>query len=73
MRRQHRPYRNVHSQARQFDLFGPPQAAGGGSAPTWNTLPEGTRRTLTSLMARLLVEYDAVAHRLHSAGGRPDV
>jgi hypothetical protein len=73
MRRQHHHHRNVRCQARQFNLFGPSHATSGGRAPMWITLPEETLRTLTSLMARRLIEHDAVARRLHSAGVRHDI
>ena len=55
------------SRAPQSDLFAPPPAASGPGAAVWWALPEGTRRTLTGLLARLLLEHGADARR---AGGR---
>jgi hypothetical protein len=54
---------------RHPDLFAPPPAASGAGAAVWRALPEGTRRTLTGLLARLLTEHRADARR---GGGRHD-
>jgi hypothetical protein len=51
------------------DLFAPPRTASGAGAAVWRALPEGARRTLTGLLARLLLEHGADARR---AGGRHD-
>lgn len=40
--------------SRQIDLFDDTSPA---AAPAWRKLPEETRRTLTGLMARLILEY----------------
>ncbi len=39
---------------RQFDLFSSQPAA---RTPRWQTLPEGTRRRLTKLMVRLILDH----------------
>jgi hypothetical protein len=71
MRRRRGPCEGTpKSQARQSDLFGPPQGANGQTAPIWEALPEQTRRTLTGLMARLLLEHGG---NLRRAGGRHDL
>ncbi len=43
--------------ARQPDLFDAPPAPVGGTMPSWGSLPHKTRRTLTGLMMRLLVDH----------------
>ena len=73
MRRQRHPHRNVQIQAPQLDLFGPPPASSGESAPVWNMLPEETRQMLAQLMAQLLTEHAAARCQPHPAGGRHDV
>jgi hypothetical protein len=63
MEQRHR--RRVRTPDRQLDLLDPsPPAAAGGATPGWHTLPPDTRRRLTGLMTRLLVE--------HAGGERPD-
>jgi hypothetical protein len=57
------------SRVPQSDLFAPSPAASGPGAAVWWALPEGTRQTLTGLLARLLLEHGANAQR---AGGRHD-
>jgi hypothetical protein len=57
------------SRVLQTDLFASPAAASGPGAAVWWALPEGTRRSLTDLLARLLLEHGAKARR---AGGRHD-
>ncbi len=42
----------------QFDLFGPRGLARHArSEPTWRLLPDETRRAVTSLMVRLILEH----------------
>ena len=41
----------------QIDLFGEPLLMRPMTAPTWQNLPIETRSTLTSLMARLILEH----------------
>jgi hypothetical protein len=53
----------------QSDLFALPLAEGRPDTAVWWALPEGTRRTLTGLLARLLFEHGADARR---GGGRRD-
>ena len=49
-------HRHPHSNARQFDLFcDPPYAAA--QTPQWQTLPVETRRTLTKLVVRLILDH----------------
>jgi len=54
-RRRSRPA-DLQGQARQFELFGPPCATAA-DPPLWRMLPEETRRTATSLLARLILEH----------------
>lgn len=49
--------RRSHTKSAQLDLFAQP---GGGSSlttPQWQTLPHQTRRRVTRLVARLLIEH----------------
>ena len=46
---------DLPGQAQQCDLFGP--ARGADDPPLWHMLPEETRRAVTSLMARLILEH----------------
>lgn len=46
----------------QFDLFSNPRDAGIAQTPQWQTLPAGTRRTLTTLMVRLILDHVDGAH-----------
>ncbi len=55
------------SRVPQSDLFAPPLAASGPAAAVWPALPEGARRSLTDLLARLLLEHEADTRR---GGGR---
>lgn len=41
----------------QFDLFSSPCDAETAQMPQWQTLPEQTRRTLTKLMVRLILDH----------------
>lgn len=41
----------------QFDLFSSPPAAEVGRIPPWQALPEETRRRLTRLMVRLILDH----------------
>jgi len=54
MPRQFHPY--------QFDLFSNPYDAKVAQTPQWQTLPAGTRRTLTTLMVRLILDHVDGAH-----------
>ena len=41
----------------QFDLFSSQAAAETAQMPQWQALPEETRRTLTKLMVRLILDH----------------
>lgn len=41
----------------QFDLFSTPHDAEIAQTPPWQALPEETRRTLTKLMVRLILDH----------------
>jgi hypothetical protein len=43
--------------ARQPDLFDTPPGPAAGTMPSWEALPQQTRRTLTGMVTRLLIEY----------------
>ena len=55
------------SRVPQSDLFTLPLAVERLDTAVWWTLPEGTQRALTSLLARLLLEHEAKAR---PGGGR---
>ena len=46
-----------HTKAAQFELFGLSDDANKVTTPAWQSLPAQTRRKITGLMARLLVEH----------------
>jgi hypothetical protein len=56
------------SRTPQSELFALPGVASDPVGAVWPALPEGTRQTLTGLLARLLVEHGATTAR--RAGGR---
>jgi hypothetical protein len=43
--------------ARQPDLFDTPPGPVVGTMPSWGSLPQKTRRTLTGLVTRLLIDH----------------
>jgi hypothetical protein len=55
-------HRRTRTSDRQLDLLDPRLSSAPGATPGWSSLPPDTRRTLTGLMTRLLVEH---------AGGEP--
>lgn len=57
MRRPHRPHHYLRSKPSQFELFAPLDTEGSAEMPEWKTLPEETRRALTSLIVRLLLDH----------------
>jgi hypothetical protein len=71
--RHHRGHRQGTraSNAQQSDLFGPPRVAGQQRATIWQSLPQDTRRALTGLVARLLLQHGA--GEAPRAGGRHDL
>jgi hypothetical protein len=53
----------AHRQARQLDLFGLPiPTRVDQPIPAWRVLPDETRRLVTELMARLLLDHSRVDH-----------
>jgi hypothetical protein len=46
---------------RQLELFTESMSPPVDGAPTWTTLPDQTRRTLTGLFTRMLIAHAAVA------------
>jgi hypothetical protein len=51
-------------QVQQLDLFGEQAPMiGDWRAPTWQALPEETRKVLTGLMSRLLLGHGSIEHR----------
>ena len=57
----------------QFDLFSNPlDAEMTTPMPQWQTLPVETRRTLTSLMVRLILDHADGAHSLEREETRHD-
>ena len=69
-RRRSRPA-DLQGQARQFDLFGPARATA--DLTLWRMLPEETRRTATSLLARLILEHGRRDRGLARTGTADDV
>ncbi len=63
MRRMRSQHQVSPGRERQFDLFAPPSAESAIEAPAWRTLPEVTRRSLTKLMSRLILEHTGGDHR----------
>ena len=57
-------HRRTRTPDRQLDLLDPRLSSAPGATPGWGSLPPDTRRTLTGLMTRLLVE--------HAGGEMPD-
>ena len=72
MRRRRSRSADLQGQARQLDLFGPParqrriRRCGG-------MLPEETRRAVTSLLARLILEHGCQDRGLARTGAADDV
>jgi hypothetical protein len=63
-----------HRQVQQFDLFDLPDPASfNRPVPAWQALPEETRRTVTDLMARLLLAYGRADRRPTGTGVTDDV
>jgi len=52
-----RRHRQTSTPNRQLELFEPDPPAGLALTPDWSALPEKTRRELTDLMTRLLVDH----------------
>ena len=71
MRRRRSRSADLQGQARQFDLFGLPRAAT--DLALWRMLPEETRRTATSLLARLILEHGCQDRGLARTGTADDV
>ena len=67
MRRRQDHGRDRAGRVPQFDLFAPLPAADRPETTVWRALPEETQRSLTGLLARLLLEHEAGARR---SGGR---
>lgn len=61
MHRLHRPRHDDLTEHDQLDLFTAPSSESPTSA-SWERLPAEIRRTLTSLMARLLMEHGGARH-----------
>lgn len=59
-----------HTKPVQFDLFALSDNAKAMTTPDWQALPVRTRRKITGLMARLLVEH-ALEQRKGSGEGSP--
>ena len=57
-------HRRTRTPDRQLDLLDPRPSSAPGATPGWSSLPPDTRRALTGLMTRLLVE--------HAGGEAPD-
>jgi acyl-CoA reductase-like NAD-dependent aldehyde dehydrogenase len=53
---------NPRGQAQQIDLFGDGSDTARTDTPAWQELPAETRATLTSLMARLILEHAETRH-----------
>jgi hypothetical protein len=63
MQPRHSHHHDVRSTARQFDLFElAPKNNADQILPQWQALPEQTRQTLTSLLARLMLDHASADH-----------
>ena len=71
MRRRRSRSVQLQGQARQGELFGPPRTAA--DSPLWRMLPEETRRAVTSLMARLILEDGGQDRDLARTGAADDI
>jgi hypothetical protein len=61
MRHQSQRHATDHGQVRQLDLFDLPASAGFDQpVPSWRVLPEETRRAVTDMLARLLLDHGRV-------------
>jgi hypothetical protein len=61
MRYQSQRHATARRQVRQLDLFGLPAPAGFDQpVPSWRVLPEETRRAVTEMLARLLLDHGRV-------------
>ena len=64
MRYQSQRHATDHGQVRQLDLFGLPDPAGlDQPVPSWRVLPEETRRAVTEMLVRLLLDHGRVDRR----------
>jgi hypothetical protein len=64
MRRQSQRPAIDHRPVHQLDLFGLPDPVGlDQPIPLWRVLPEETRRLVTELMVRLLLDHGRADHR----------
>jgi len=54
---QKRARHNPRSKPHQLELFAPPIVRGTTPVPDWQTLPAATRRALTTLLARLILDH----------------
>ncbi len=64
MRRQSQRPATDHRRVHQLDLFGLPDQAGlDQPMPLWRVLTEETRRLVTELMVRLLLDHGRADHR----------
>jgi hypothetical protein len=55
----------------QSDLFAAPDGGARAQSPTWQALPLETRRLLTQLMARLVLDHADRDSNLERGDGRP--
>ena len=64
MRHQSQRHATDHGQGRQLDLFGLPASTGFEQpVPSWRVLPEETRRAVTEMLVRLLLDHGRVDRR----------
>ena len=64
MRYQSQRHATDHEQVRQLDLFDLSAPAGFDQpVPSWRVLPEDTRRAVTEMLARLLLDHSGVDRR----------
>jgi hypothetical protein len=54
----------------QFDLFSSPPAVEAAQIPPWQALPEETRRRLTGLMVRLILDHVGDERAVQTGGRR---
>jgi hypothetical protein len=72
MQPHHSLHKGVRSPASQFDLFVPAAKDDADQVlPPWQTLPEQTRQTLTSLLARLILDHASANHAPLSEESQP--
>jgi len=57
----------------QIDLFASDSGGAPPDTPEWRTLPEETRRALTTLLVQLIADHSRARHHSGAGGSHDDV